>query len=305
MDPMCAVGLYATDIQPDDVANLDRAAILAAATGAIATHGERGCAVRLAMQFWENPSLAMARMQWALDVVQRCQPEGARPVGIIRRAGRRLVRALTGSARDGGVLLHMILPALAAAVGTDDLTGLATRERLMHRLATSRSQITEVAVIDVNDLKIINDGPGGHAAGDQLLLSVARAIQQASGEDDLVARTGGDEFTVFVGSDRDDRNVPTGDRIREALLRHRVSAAVGAARVCGGDVETAWKTADKLMYDDKHIHQQARAPSGARDEAHCERCERGTAQPNAKQTTGVNHGTGVGSDLRGRARAPR
>ena len=51
--------------------------------------------------------------------------------------------------------------------------------------------------IDLDMFKIVND-TSGHAAGDQLILEVARLIEAESPEGSLVARFGGDEFLVLV-----------------------------------------------------------------------------------------------------------
>ncbi|WP_164437473.1 diguanylate cyclase domain-containing protein, partial [Pseudomonas viridiflava] len=51
--------------------------------------------------------------------------------------------------------------------------------------------------LDVNDFKGIND-VYGHAAGDQVLCTVARRLERCIGNAGTVARVGGDEFTVLL-----------------------------------------------------------------------------------------------------------
>lgn len=83
----------------------------------------------------------------------------------------------------------------------DPLTGLPNRALLMDRIAvalahTSRSSdILAVLFCDLDGFKVINDGLG-HAAGDQVLVSVAQRLVSAVRNADTVARTGGDEFVV-------------------------------------------------------------------------------------------------------------
>lgn len=101
------------------------------------------------------------------------------------------------------------------AAHLDGLTGLANRRLFMERLildvdhAIATSRQLAVLFIDLDDFKIINDRLG-HKAGDQLLIDVAarleyvvggkaRAVEsQESGEHNLVARIGGDEFVVML-----------------------------------------------------------------------------------------------------------
>ncbi len=98
----------------------------------------------------------------------------------------------------------------------DSLTGLANRvyfkERLDHTLDDARQTGARIGVIylDCDHFKEINDRLG-HAAGDTLLVDMARRIRSAIRDSDLVARLGGDEFTVLLTSLRD-----IGDAIRVA-----------------------------------------------------------------------------------------
>lgn len=87
----------------------------------------------------------------------------------------------------------------------DELCGVLNRRAGKARLARVIQQIrlsggqAVVSLIDVNDLKQIND-KSGHCAGDQALVYVAQLLKKTSGRDDFVFRLGGDEFiVVFMG----------------------------------------------------------------------------------------------------------
>ncbi|MER7002356.1 bifunctional diguanylate cyclase/phosphodiesterase [Dactylosporangium sp. NPDC000555] len=81
----------------------------------------------------------------------------------------------------------------------DDLTGLPNR-RLLEELIRdelNRGGHPQVAFIDLDDFKRINDGLG-HAVGDQLLVAVGRRLGGVLRPADVVARLGGDEFAVLM-----------------------------------------------------------------------------------------------------------
>jgi diguanylate cyclase (GGDEF)-like protein len=85
----------------------------------------------------------------------------------------------------------------------DALTGLgnhrAFQEELDARIAAAREDDTNLALlmIDVDDLKKIND-QRGHAAGDELLRSVAQMMRANLRRGDTAYRTGGDEFALLI-----------------------------------------------------------------------------------------------------------
>ena len=85
---------------------------------------------------------------------------------------------------------------------TDPLTGLlnvrAFRERLEAELVRVRANDAGLclAVVDLNGFKEINDSLG-HAAGDDILRTVAGMMRDCVRTDDLTARIGGDEFAIY------------------------------------------------------------------------------------------------------------
>jgi diguanylate cyclase (GGDEF)-like protein len=118
------------------------------------------------------------------------------------------LRARVGSALRTQALLEQ----LDRQAKTDALTGLANRtyfiERLTECLERTRHQPGSrfaVLYLDLDRFKVINDSLG-HAVGDHLLLTITRKLQQCvrtmrQGErpaNDVVARMGGDEFTILL-----------------------------------------------------------------------------------------------------------
>ena len=86
---------------------------------------------------------------------------------------------------------------------TDPLTGLANRRRLEERveaaLLDARLGDSALALVflDLDGFKAINDELG-HAAGDEVLVRVARRLKTRLRRGDVLARMGGDEFLVAV-----------------------------------------------------------------------------------------------------------
>lgn len=86
----------------------------------------------------------------------------------------------------------------------DALTGLPNRPHLLDRLSAAierarhgDGQAFAVLFLDLDRFKLVNDSMG-HAAGDELLVEVARRITMSVREDDVVSRLGGDEFALLV-----------------------------------------------------------------------------------------------------------
>lgn len=102
----------------------------------------------------------------------------------------------------------------------DPLTGLPNRalflNRLEHALARSREHGDAVAVLflDLDRFKLVNDSLG-HEAGDQLLTGVAQRLASNIRTGDMVARFGGDEFTILLEQVQD---VGEATRVAERLI---------------------------------------------------------------------------------------
>ena len=132
----------------------------------------------------------------------------------------------------------------------DPLTGIANRryldERLTEWAARCRRSNTWLAAlhIDLDRFKQIND-TAGHAAGDALLVHVARTLQDTVRSEDFVARIGGDEFLVLA-ADTHEQHVLSriAERIIEQLAKPFIfegrecwfGASVGIAAMKGRDI---------------------------------------------------------------------
>lgn len=111
---------------------------------------------------------------------------------------------------------------LQVASERDPLTGLANRRHLLQVMERSAAEgggfQGAMMLIDIDHFKRIND-QHGHAAGDQVLVEVARRLRAALREEDLTVRWGGEEFLVVV------RTLPQAE---VEMLAQRLLSAIGA-----------------------------------------------------------------------------
>lgn len=158
------------------------------------------------------------------------------------------------------------------AAAHDELTGLANRSLLAQAAdELAREPGTDVAIllIDLDAFKDVNDSVG-HSGGDQVLKAVARRLQRAVRAEDLVVRTGGDEFVVLMhGPGTQTLAGAMAQRI-EALLAepvdsdqglHRVGASIGVGLGHAPiDLTAMLDDADRAMYEQKR-RRAARRPA--------------------------------------------
>ena len=151
---------------------------------------------------------------------------------------------------------------------TDALTGLFNRLRLteeLHRwVARARRQREPFAVVfmDLDHFKAVNDGLG-HAAGDEVLMTVARRLQGALRESDGLGRWGGDEFVALIAGVSSPDDLSTVGRKLQALVGTPISVGEGptahnvqvglslGVSLCpadGTDADALLRQADQALY---------------------------------------------------------
>ncbi len=115
----------------------------------------------------------------------------------------------------------------------DPLTGVFNRrffdDYLRNELAraTRHGASLSVAMIDVDHFKSFNDRYG-HAAGDRALCQVARCLETAIRQSDLIARYGGEEFVLVLRESTGANAIERVEYIRRAIAAERLEV--------GGDI---------------------------------------------------------------------
>jgi len=146
----------------------------------------------------------------------------------------------------------------------DPLTGVYNRYALEEFLsreiprAKRYNRKIGVLMVDVDDLKVIND-KFGHKAGDELLKEVAKRLRNAVRKEDLVVRYGGDEFLVILTETKGDPQ-EIAKRIEDILSGTKAPHGIDV-RVSAGaslwdpreheEIDPAIARADRLMYSRK------------------------------------------------------
>lgn len=186
----------------------------------------------------------------------------------------------TYRATDIGMLLDIILLAFALAdkfqsnekakteaeqiARVDPLTLLNNRRAFyeqvkpLWQLGLRKKQAMSVILFDLDNFKAINDSYG-HAAGDDVLIEVARVLDKGVRASDISGRWGGEEFIVFLPETDLAGSQALADKIRSMLLEHQtpvneksvtVTASFGVAQNPDGNnnLDQVISAADKNLY---------------------------------------------------------
>lgn len=151
---------------------------------------------------------------------------------------------------------------LTLAVNTDPLTEIRNRRYLMQYLEKQTAQMGDekhcAVLIDLDLFKSVND-TYGHVFGDKVLKQFADTVKKNLGENDLIARFGGEEFMILFGTDNEKEIITTMDTISKeyAIFSEKEKGkeftfSAGAA-IYGknSSITDTFTTADKRLYEAK------------------------------------------------------
>jgi diguanylate cyclase (GGDEF)-like protein/PAS domain S-box-containing protein len=160
---------------------------------------------------------------------------------------------------------------------TDALTGLFNRRGFLTfskkqlEIAKRNKRDFSILYVDLNDMKTINDA-FGHKEGDQALIETANILSKTFRASDIIARIGGDEFTVLITEPKSpDIERAVIEHIENNLLVHNekskrgynLSMSMGIAHFNPenpSSIDELIARADELMYENKKGHQLYKEP---------------------------------------------
>jgi len=128
---------------------------------------------------------------------------------------------------------------------------------LAHRQGTELS----IVILDVDHFKKVNDAYG-HAAGDQVLIKIAKTLEDSVRRSDMVFRYGGEEFVAILSYTSEEGAKLLANRVREQIAElnipeldgYRVTVSLGIAAMNEqDDVASIFKRGDAALYRAKHL----------------------------------------------------
>lgn len=192
---------------------------------------------------WDGTLFGLVIFLWVGNLIQSTKIQGSNRTAFTearRKAEERLER-------------------LEYLASHDALTGLMNRRALDEagEDAVQFGDASALISLDLNGFKPINDAHG-HAAGDAVLVEVARRIAEVA-QGHIAARVGGDEFMILVRDPADKSTVEALvaelDRVVKEPILHEglslsVSAAIGQAKQTKAmeNVDDLYRASDKDMY---------------------------------------------------------
>ncbi len=215
-------------------------------------------------QAWQH---AKTHGSWMGDITQKNESQGYTWLSLSAISNRQQVHHYVGVISSASILLRRTHQ-LEDEAHHDALTQLPNRRLflnlLKHAFLNSQRHQTLLAVcfIDLDGFKAVNDSLG-HDAGDILLQQAAQRMNQSIRNNDIIARMGGDEFTILLETlnEKDDAMCvmeKTLQAIQEPFViagqTIHISASIGISfhPNSATSYEALLKEADHAMYAAKH-----------------------------------------------------
>jgi diguanylate cyclase len=149
----------------------------------------------------------------------------------------------------------------ALMIATDELTGLASRRRILRKLdhlvarAVHSGEPLAIALFDVDNFKLINDR-FGHGIGDEVLRLIGRITVAKMPCRCAVGRVGGEEFLMILPGQTSAQAGKHAERLRIAIMngtnlstKTAATISIGVASLSDGkSLETLMQAADAALY---------------------------------------------------------
>lgn len=151
----------------------------------------------------------------------------------------------------------------------DVLTGLTNRRsfiesahQFLARANRNTSSELYLLMIDIDHFKKVND-TYGHAAGDAVLIAVAKSLSETIRTIDVVSRLGGEEFAALMENDDPQGTINLSERLRSAIEdlviefeghQIRITTSIGIAKWTPNDnLDSLMNQADNSLYQAKNF----------------------------------------------------
>ncbi len=182
---------------------------------------------------------------------------------------------LANAIEDGAMHRNLTnLEEIKAVYLSDPVTGIYNRcgyEKALRQLyerTCKDGRYMSIASIDMDGLKYINDS-FGHAEGDEVLRHLAGVMKGLAEKDEIYARIGGDEFSMILVSDGDERHKEFEEKFIQAMAMEEkrlnkpypFHASIGICCICeeeGVSLMECMELADKRMYEQKRKNKMTR-----------------------------------------------
>ncbi|MFT2109551.1 GGDEF domain-containing protein [Marinomonas sp. 2405UD68-3] len=152
---------------------------------------------------------------------------------------------------------------LKEKVGKDYLTGASNRnafeERMLELMAmcNDKPQALSIVIFDLDNFKMIND-TYGHLKGDEVLVTVTKAVSKAIRIVDTIYRYGGEEFVILLPRTSLIQAKMVAEKARECIektdfgIERQVTISAGIAMLKHNESQHEWiKRADIALYKSK------------------------------------------------------